>query len=157
MGDFLLYFVKKEIKDIKEKVFIEPVKEKLFFDGSFFDAYEFFCSLLTKADSSVLIIDPYFDLTGLSLLKKVDRTIARTICLSNKAQLSKEDIKAFRRQYGDVTLIRNDSFHDRFLILDNNDCYSLGASLNYMGKKVFAVNKIEDLDIIRALLNKINK
>ena len=39
-------------------------------------------------------------------------------------------------------------FHDRFVIIDRKILYHLGASLNYIGKKVFAIAKIEDENLL---------
>lgn len=145
--------IKKEIKNIKEKVFIEPVKEKLFFNGEYFDAYEFICSLVESATKSILIIDPYLDVHGLKIFKKVPQGVLKTICISSKSKIKQEDVDLFKKQFGEINIKMNDSIHDRFLILDANVCYSLGTSLNYMGKRVFSILKVESKCIIDALIH----
>ena len=58
----------------------------------------------------------------------------------------------------ELSIIKDDTIHDRFLILDNSLCYSLGTSLNYIGKKTFVITKIEDETIVKAIINRtINK
>ena len=52
--------LKSEVGEIKEKMFLEPVKERLFFEGQFYDAYEFISSLIDGAKKNIVIIDPYF-------------------------------------------------------------------------------------------------
>jgi hypothetical protein len=47
------------------------------------------------------------------------------------------------------------TFHDRFLILDNATAYHIGASLKDAGKKCFAINLIEDFEIVREILRKL--
>ncbi len=47
------------------------------------------------------------------------------------------------------------AFHDRFIILDNKKLYHLGASLKDLGKKVFGINKIDDISYLNLLLDKI--
>lgn len=145
--------IKKEIKNIKEKVFIEPVKEKLFFNGEYFDAYEFICSLVESATQSILIIDPYLDVHGLKIFKKVPQGVLKTICISSKSKIKQEDVDLFKKQFGEINIKTNDSIHDRFLILDANVCYSLGTSLNYMGKRIFSILKVESKCIIDALIH----
>ena len=147
--------VKKEISSIKERMFLEPVKERLFCEGEYFDAYEFLCSLVMKAKESLLLIDPYFDLKGLRVLEKAQAKA--TIVCSRKAKLSKTDIEEYERQYHEVKVIQSESFHDRFLILDKGEGYSLGASLNGMGKRVFSVHRIEDPKIVEYLLDRVEK
>ncbi len=148
--------IKEEIKDIKEKVFIEPIKERLFYNGEYFDAHEFVSVLIKRAKEEVIVIDPYFDIDGLSLLKSINRNVRRIVCGSSKSKLFESDLETFIKQYGEITIMKNDLFHDRFLIIDGKECYSLGTSFNYIGKRVFAVIKIEDECIIKALINKIN-
>ena len=147
--------LKEEVADIKERVFVEPIKQKIFFDGTYFDAYEFIVSLVNKAKSKITIIDPYFDTKGLNILKVTSKEIIRVVCLSSKARLSDYDVEQFKKQYGDIQIIYCDTFHDRFLIIDDNECYVLGTSLNYMGNKTFGVNKVEDQMVIKGILKRI--
>ena len=37
----------------------------------------------------------------------------------------------------------NESFHDRFLIIDDKELYLIGASLKDLGKKCFAFTKLD--------------
>ena len=138
-----------------EKIEEEPAKERLFFNGEYFDAREFISSLITKAIKSVLLIDPCFDIKGLSFLEKCNKDINKIVVLSKQSSLSDEDVESFQKQYGELTIIKRNKFHDRFLIIDEKECYSLGTSLNYLGNKIFAVIKIEDDVIIESLLNKV--
>jgi len=45
-------------------------------------------------------------------------------------------------------------FPDRFIIIDNN-LYHIGSSLKDLGKKCFAINKIEYVEILERILEKI--
>ena len=51
-------------------------------------------------------------------------------------------IKKYMSQYKNVIFIKNDKFHDRFIILDRLELFSCGASLKDLGSKCFAVNKM---------------
>ena len=147
--------IKQEIVEIKQKTFIEPVKERLFFDGQYFDAHEFVCSLIESANISIIVIDPYFDISGLSLLSKSNINIEIIVLTSNKSKLLNEDVEKFKQQYRPINLIRDDSIHDRFIIIDKTICYVIGTSLNHLGKRTFAVNLIENKEIINVLINNI--
>jgi hypothetical protein len=48
-------------------------------------------------------------------------------------------------------------FHDRFIIIDQNELYHVGASLNHMGGKTFGIDKIDDINYISSLLMRLNK
>lgn len=65
------------------------------------------------------------------------------------------EIETFIKQYSELEVTNNDNIHDRFLILDESECYSLGASLNYAGKKTFVVTKIEDSLIVNSILKRV--
>lgn len=48
--------IDNEIAEIKEKTFIEPIKQRLFYDGQYFDAYDFICSLIFGANKSITLM-----------------------------------------------------------------------------------------------------
>ena len=55
-------------------------------------------------------------------------------------------------QEKDNVIIRiTNTFHDKFIIIDNKILYHLGASFKDLGKKCFAINKIEEEKIIKDL------
>ena len=149
--------IDNEIQKLKEELIENPVKEKLFYDGKYFDAHEFIIEVLLKAKENIILIDPYFDTSGLSLLTKVDTSIPITICKASFGKLDKDDLESFKKQYGRNILIKNyDFFHDRFIILDNSICYSIGASLNRMGSKIFLTYLVDSEEIINNLIDTVN-
>ena len=81
--------------------------------------------------------------------------IQTTIILSTKSRLSKLDISKYTQEYNNLTIIYNDTFHDRFIFTDKKEIYHLGTSLNNAGTKTFIINKIEDERIIKTILNSI--
>ena len=149
--------IKNEIAEIKEKTFIEPIKQRLFYDGQYFDAYDFICSLIFGANKSIILIDPYLDESGLRYFKKKKDGVKLCICISDRSKLDKSDVEIFKKQYGQLEIVKTNAFHDRYLIIDNSICYSLGTSLNYMGKRVFAVNNITEKEIIDLIIKKLEK
>ena len=129
-------------------------KQMTFFDGQWFDAYDFISSLFEKADFSILLIDPYCDREALRYCAKRKNGVAIRICHSPHAALSTQDVAAFIKQYGSISLKCDASFHDRYIILDGKECYHIGASLNHAGKRVFGIDRIEDQDVITLLIQK---
>ena len=148
--------LKEDVADIKEKMHIKLSDSKLFFAGEYFDAREFICSLVSKANRSIILIDPFFDIVGLKMLEKCQENIDILLVNSERSKLIDEDVEAFEKQYNHINIIKDSSFHDRFLIIDETECYSLGTSLNYLGNKAFAVIKIESIKIIKMLIAKIS-
>jgi len=66
-------------------------------------------------------------------------------------------IKKYKSQYNNVELVFNNKFHDRFIIIDNKDIYHCGSSFKDLGKKCFAINKIESNKILNDVLDEIRK
>ena len=59
-------------------------------------------------------------------------------------------------EYANVSLKIMNSIHDRYIIIDNNTLYNCGASFKDLGKKCFAINKIEDKEIVEKIINYVN-
>ena len=134
---------------------VDLPKQALFFDGQYYDAYDFIASLVRKAKQSLILIDPYCDNRALSILSNKNDGVDITICKSSKSKLTQEEINVFAQQYSPISILNNDVIHDRFLIMDKVECYSLGASLNHVGKKTFVVTMIEDEIIINSIAERI--
>ncbi|MCR5078547.1 MAG: virulence RhuM family protein [Bacilli bacterium] len=129
--------------------------ERIFFDGQLFDARSFIKDIFAKAKEEIILIDPYADIKALDYLKaKIEGVIVR-LFISSKAKLTQGDIDAFNEQYGNLEIILDDGFHDRFIIVDRAILYHLGASLNYIGKKVFAITKIEDENLLVSMKERV--
>lgn len=149
-----IYSLKNKIENIvKDNSY---VKEKIVFKGEVFDAYELISSIVSKANNKIIIIDPYFDYQSLIFLKKVSPKVDRIIYKSRYSTLSIGEINKFIIQYGKITVINNNDFHDRFIIIDDKECYSIGSSLNYAGTKTFGIIKIETEELIESILSHLN-
>lgn len=132
-------------------------KQAIFSAGQFYDAYEYISSIIRRANTSIVLIDPYCDSKAFTFLKNKKESVELTICSSHLSKLENDEIVKFEQQYGKININYLDDNHDRYLILDNEECYQLGASLNYAGKKMFSIIKNENKDIIRFILNTINQ
>ena len=75
--------------------------------------------------------------------------------ITNKISLT--DIEVFEKQYHNVEIKKSSAFHDRFIIIDEEMLYHSGASFKDLGKKCFAINKIESTKILDDLLNQIKE
>jgi len=131
---------------------VEIPKENIFFKGEFFDAYDFIIKLINKAQISILLIDPYCDEKALSFFKNKKKEIELLLVKSSNAKLTDIDVERYSSQYGLIKVINNDDIHDRFLIIDQTECYSLGTSLNYLGNKTIVMTQIESQIIIESIL-----
>lgn len=61
----------------------------------------------------------------------------------------------YKEQYSNIEMFHSKKFHDRFIILDDKILYHCGASFKDLGKKCFAITKIENQNILYQLLDEI--
>lgn len=133
----------------------EEASQKVFFDGQIYDAFSLIVSLIQKAEKEITLIDGYVDVGTLNLLSKKNENVSVTIYTQKRTRLSKTDIKNFNAQYPNLEVKYTKAFHDRFLILDREIAYHVGASLKDAGKKCFGINLIQDAGIIKDILQRL--
>ena len=85
-----------------------------------------------------------------------NKNVEVIILTSQNCNITKLDVKKFNEQYATLKISKTDKFHDRFIIIDNKELYHCGASIKDLGKKCFAINKIEGLDFIENINKVIN-
>lgn len=134
-----------KLEDAIDKMNEKEKVNSIFFDGQIYDAYSKIISILKLAKDNIIIIDSYADNTLLDIISKIDKKV--TLICTNKL-LKNIDLDKYYKQYNNLKIIYNNSFHDRYFILDNSILYHCGASINYLGHKIFGINKIED-DIMK--------
>ena len=125
--------------------------EYLYLPGQIYDAYSKVLDIFKSSKKELIIIDSYADKNLLDIIKELKVKVIIITKENNK--LSKLDIEKYNSQYNNLKVIYDDTFHDRYFILDNKTVYHCGASINGIGKKTFSINKIED-DIIKETLLK---
>ena len=118
-------------------------RNSIFFEGQIYDAYSLLIDILNKSKEEIIIIDNYAGKELLDILKDLNKHI--TIISKN---ISDELTKKYLSQYQNITFIHNNSFHDRFIIIDKQTLYHCGSSFKDLGKKCFAINQIEDKKIL---------
>ena len=131
----------------------ENIKQRIFFDGQIYDAYSIIIDIIKKANKKILIIDNYIDDSVLKMLTKKKDNVEVVILTSNKSNIQNIDIQKFNKEYPILKIAKTNKFHDRFIVLDNEEMYHLGASIKDLGKKCFGINKIEDMQIIGKIIN----
>lgn len=100
----------------------DTISNELFFEGQIYDAHSLLLDVLAKTNKDVIIHT-----------KNIDTNL----------------INKYKSQYNNIKIKINKSFHDRFIIIDNERLYHCGASFKDLGKKCFAINKIEDKYILK--------
>ena len=124
----------------------------IFFDGQVFDAYEFVARLIKSAKQEIVLIDNYIDESVLTLFSK-NQNIEVTIYTQAISKQLKLDLEKYNTQYKPATIKTFKAAHDRFMIINGNEVYHIGASLKDLGKKWFGFSKMdsESLSILGRL------
>ena len=130
-------------------------KEKnnhIFFEGQIYDAYSLLIDILNKSKEEIIIIDNYAGKELLDILKDINKSI---IIVSKN--IDEELVKKYSKQYKNIKFINNNSFHDRFIIIDKKILYHSGSSFKDLGKKCFAISKLEDAEYFEKILKETKK
>jgi len=117
----------------------------IFFDGQIFDAYAFVADLIKSAKGSIVLIDNYIDESVLTLFSK-----NQDVDVTKQLKL---DLQKYNAQYKPIEIKTFKESHDRFMIIDGDEVYHIGASLKDLGKKWFAFSRMdrENLKILERL------
>ena len=148
----------KNTEDIKllqesfDKLNTKESNNHIFYEGQIYDAYLLLIDILSKAKKEIIIIDNYAGKKLFDIIKNINVKVK--IYTENIDNISKEK---YEKQYNNLEIINTHIFHDRFIIIDNKELYHSGASFKDLGKKCFAITKIEDNSILKELLNKLKK
>ena len=135
----------------------KTLNREYFFDGQIYDAYSIIIDIIKKANKKILIIDNYIDDSVLKMLTKKKNNVEVVILTSNKNNIQNIDIQKFNKEYPILKIVKTNKFHDRFIVIDNEEMYYLGASIKDLGKKCFGINKIEDKEIIEKIVTNQHK
>ena len=150
----------KHDEDIKllQKSFSKFEEKKkvneIYFKGQIYDAYSKILDIMKEANSEIVIIDNFLDKSILDMIRNVK--VKATLITSNKSKLKELDIEKYNSEYDNLCIKYNDTFHDRYIIIDRNKVYHLGASINYAGSKTFSINILEDEIVKNSLINSID-
>lgn len=143
--EYRLANLENDMQIIKSKIKNDTLdlKQGIFYEGQFFDAYIFISDILKNAKKSITLIDNYIDgNTLLHLSSNKDLNI--NIITKSLTKELKIIIEKFNKQYKNLKVFEYSKSHDRFLIIDEKIIYHIGASLKDLGNKWFAFSKLED-------------
>lgn len=128
---------------------------EIYFNGQIYDAYSKIQTIFKSANKKLIIIDACADNTILDIIKRLN--IEVIIITKKNNLLTQQDVTKYNKQYHNLKTIYNNTFHDRYFIIDKTQVYHCGASINRIGYKKFSINLISDEDVCNSLINKVNK
>ncbi len=148
----------EDIKMLQDSFFKFEEKKRIsdiYFDGQIYDAYSKIYEIFSDAMNKLIIIYSYADNTILDIIKRLK--VSAIIITKANNLLTKQDVLKYNKQYHNLKVIYDNTFHDRYFILDNEKIYHCGASINKIGYKTFSITLINDNFVLETLLDRVYK
>ena len=141
-----------EIKLLQEC--FDKFEEKEILLDKTYDAYSVLLDIFKSTKKELIIIDRYTDKSLLDIIKDIKCKVI--IITSNKTKLIKIDIKKYNESYNNLRVIYDDTYHDRYFIIDRDLIYHSGNSINHIGQRKSNINLLEDKKVKNIILSDIN-
>lgn len=148
--DSSIKLLQKTFNEFEDK----KVNNEIYFDGQVYDAYSKIVDIMKEAKNKLVVIDNYADKSVLDMISRIKVKVI--LIVKSNSLLNELDIKKYNKQYNNLTVIYNDTFHDRYIIIDDCKVFHLGASINHGGSKTFSINLLSDESIIKLLVKKVD-
>ena len=75
----------------------------------------------------------------------------RTVGSEGTSPKATRRVRKHVRQFKGLAVTYSDDFHDRFLIIDNEELYGLGSSINCLGRRVTSYSTRDPKEIAKLL------
>ena len=143
--------INKDLSEIKKVVINED--DEHFFDKEY-DAYSKVLDIFKKVKSELIIVDRFTDKSLLDMIRNLNYRVI--LITSDKSKISKLDIEKYNKTYNNLIVCYDDSIHDRYFILDRNDIYLCGSSINYIGYRGSTIIMMNDIDTKKIIIDKVS-
>ena len=95
--------------------------DEVYFNGKEYDAYSKVLDIFGEAKDKLIVVDRYTDKTFLDMIRNLECKVILITC--KKSKLTKLDIEKYNQDYNNLTVYYDDTFHDRYFVIDNNKVY----------------------------------
>ena len=121
-------------------------------EGDRFHARQTLYHLLKRAAANIDIVDGYLDNEVFDFLDAMDDTVVFRLVTGPPKSLFTSQLLAFRSiRPVDVRSVTN--VHDRFVVIDGQQAWHLGMSINGLGKKAGMISRIDDPSLKAQMLS----
>lgn len=135
----------EENKDVNE----------IYFNGKIYDAYSKIIDIFREASEELIIIDRYTDKTILDMVKDLKCSVI--LITGKNAKLAKLDVEKYNASYNNLSIIYDETYHDRYFILDKDKIYHSGNSVNHIGYRKSSINILKDEKVKYSIIEDIEK
>ena len=146
-----------DIKIIQESLDkLEKDKEinEVYFNGKIYDAYSKVLDIFSEAKDELIIVDRYTDKTILDMIKNLECNVI--LITSKRGKLTELDIDKYNSDYHNLSIYYDDTFHDRYFIIDRDCLYHSGNSINHIGFRKSSIDIIHDENVKELIISDIN-
>ncbi len=154
--------IQKSIDSINENFISEKdYKNFVIYKGQKFEADVAYVDIYQQAITSIYVVDNYVNIKTLQLLSQRKQGVEVILFTENghgrKGFLTEAVVKDFECQYPPLHIKPNPDCHDRLIIVDyglpTEQIYHCGASSKDAGKKLCAINKVENSVIFQPVID----
>lgn len=154
--------IQRSIDTINENfVSDKDFKTFVIYKGQKFEADAAYIDIYQQANTSIYVVDDYMNTKTLQLLSQKKQGVEVLLFTENghgrKGFLTTAVLQDFINQYPPLRIKSNPDCHDRLIILDygmpTEQAYHCGASSKDAGKKLCAINKIENTTMIHPVID----
>jgi len=140
-------------------------KNFVIYKGQKFEADVAYIDIYQQAERSIYVVDDFVNAKTLQLLSQKKDGVEVVLFTENghgrKGFLTSEIVNDFIGQYPTLTIKGNAECHDRLIVTDyglpTEQVYHCGASSKDAGKKLCAINKIENVGMIHPVIEGLMK
>ncbi|MEE0685439.1 MAG: ORF6N domain-containing protein, partial [Lachnospiraceae bacterium] len=151
--------------DILNENFVsdKDLKNFVIYRGQKFEADVAYIDIYQQATTNIYVVDDYMNTKTLQLLSQKKQGVDVILFTENghgrKGFLTPAVVSDFVGQYPTLRIKSNPDCHDRLIVIDYNlpteQAYHCGASSKDAGKKLCAINKIENTVMIHPVIDKL--
>ena len=153
--------LQKSIVTLNENFITEKdIKNFVIYKGQKFEADLAYIEIYQQATKSIYVVDNYMNAKTLQQLSQKKQGVEVILFTENshgkKGFLTEALVNDFVEQYPPLQIKPNPESHDRWIVLDyglpTETVYHCGASGKDAGKKVCAINKLENSSVIHPVI-----
>ena len=154
--------IQKSIDILNENFVSEKdFKNFVLYKGQKFEADVAYIDVYQQASTSIYVVDNYMNAKTLQLLSQKTQDVEVVLFTENghgkNGFLTTAVVNDFQNQYPTIRIKSNPDCHDRLIVLDyglpTEQAYHCGASSKDAGKKLCAINRIENTTMIHPVID----
>ena len=144
----------KLLQESFDKLKQDKEVNEVYFNGKIYDAYSKMLDIFSEAKKELIIVDRYTDKTILDMVKNLECNVI--LITGKRSKLTKLDIDKYNSDYHNLSIYYDDTFHDRYFIIDRDCLYHSGNSINHIGFRKSSIDIIHDENVKELIISDIN-